>query len=48
MKKVILASVLSTVAMTSMVDANAATSGVVCAAPTSCRKRHLMSDLRHG
>ncbi len=35
MKKVILASVLTTVALTSMVDANAATSGVVCAAPTS-------------
>lgn len=35
MKKVILASVLTTVAITSMVDANAATSGIVCAAPTS-------------
>ena len=35
MKKVILASVLATVAITSMVDANAATSGTVCAAPTS-------------
>ncbi len=35
MKKVILASVLTTVAMTSMVDANAATSGTVCAGPTS-------------
>ena len=35
MKKIILASVLTTVALTSMVDANAATSGVVCAAPTS-------------
>lgn len=35
MKKVILASVLTTVALTSMVDANAATSGTVCAAPTS-------------
>lgn len=35
MKKVILASVLTTVALASMIDANAATSGVVCAAPTS-------------
>lgn len=35
MKKVILASVLTTVALASMIDANAATSGVVCTAPTS-------------
>ncbi|MBK8118897.1 MAG: hypothetical protein IPK39_06495 [Sulfuritalea sp.] len=35
MKKIILASVLTTVALSAMVDANAATSGVVCAAPTS-------------
>lgn len=35
MKKVILASVLATVAVSAMVDANAATSGAVCAAPTS-------------
>lgn len=35
MKKVILASVLTTVALTSMVNANAATSGVVCSAPTA-------------
>jgi len=35
MKKIILASVLTSVALTSMVDANAATSGAVCAAPTS-------------
>lgn len=37
MKKVILASVLSTVALTSMVDANAANSGTICAAPTSAQ-----------
>lgn len=35
MKKIILASVLATVAVSAMVDANAATSGTVCAAPTS-------------
>lgn len=35
MKKVILASVFATVAVSAMVDANAATSGTVCAAPTS-------------
>ncbi len=35
MKKIILASVLSAVALSSMVDANAATSGVVCSAPTA-------------
>jgi hypothetical protein len=35
MKKVVLASVLSTVALSVMVDANAAASGTVCAAPTS-------------
>lgn len=35
MKKIILASVLTTVALTAMVDANAAASGTVCAAPVS-------------
>ena len=37
MKKVVLASVLSTVAMSVMVDANAAASGTICAAPTSAQ-----------
>jgi len=35
MKKIILASVLTTVALSAMVGANAATSGTVCAAPTA-------------
>lgn len=35
MKKIILASVLTTVALTAMVDANAAASGIVCSAPTA-------------
>ncbi len=44
MKKIILASVLTTVALTSMVDANAATSGIVCAAPTSAGNGTLSVD----
>lgn len=35
MKKIILTSVLATASLMSMVDANAATSGSICAAPTS-------------
>jgi opacity protein-like surface antigen len=44
MKKVILASVLATVALTSVVDANAATSGVVCAAPTAAGNGTIVVD----
>lgn len=44
MKKVILASVLGAVAISSMVDANAATQGVVCGAPTSAGNGSLTVD----
>lgn len=37
MKKIILTSVLATASFAAMVDANAATSGSVCAAPTSAQ-----------
>lgn len=44
MKKIILASVLTTVAMSAMIDANAATSGVVCAAPTAAGNGSITVD----
>ncbi len=44
MKKIILASVLTTVAISAMVDANAATSGVVCSAPTSAGSGSITVD----
>ncbi len=44
MKKIILASVLSTIALSAMVDANAATQGTVCAAPTAATNGSLTVD----
>lgn len=44
MKKIILASVLATVAVSAMVDANAATQGTVCQAPTAAGNGSLTVD----